>query len=250
MSTTTSPLRPLVLLHGWGLSAAVWKPLLGHLQPQRAVYLPDLPGHGNAAPAGETLARWADALLPALPEDGVLVGWSLGAQLALELAQRHPQKVARLVLIGASPRFTMCEDWPHGLPGATLDEFRAQFNSAPEATQRRFVALQSLGDRARKQVAGTLTDSLTPADSSHHAALANGLRLLAETDLRRQLSRIVQPARLLHGSEDKLMPVAAAEWLADQLPGGRLSVLGQSGHAPFLSRPADCAGLIEGFADE
>ena len=51
-------------------------------------------------------------------------------------------------------------------------------------------------------------------------------------------------------SDLKLMPLAAAEWLADQLPGGRLSVFGQSGHAPFLSRPADCAGLIEGFADE
>lgn len=250
MSMISSPLRPLVLLHGWGLSAAVWKPLLARLQPQRPVHVPDLPGHGNAAPAGATLASWADALLPAVPDNSVLVGWSLGAQLALELAQRHPQKIARLVLIGASPRFTTCEDWPHGLPGATLDDFRAQFDNAPEATQRRFVALQSLGDRARKTVAGALTDSLTPAGSSHQAALADGLRLLADTDLRPLLSRVVQPVRLLHGSEDKLMPLAAAEWLADQLPGSRLSVFGQSGHAPFLSRPADCASLIEGFADE
>lgn len=248
MNTASNPLRPLVLLHGWGLSAAVWRPLLDHLDPRRPVHAPDLPGHGGAAPAGDTLASWAEALLPALPGNSVLVGWSLGAQLALELAHRHPERIARLVLIGASPRFTASEDWPHGLPGATLDDFRAQFDSAPEATQRRFVALQSLGDRARKAVSAALSGSLTPA--SHQAALATGLRLLADTDLRPLSSALAQPVRLLHGSEDKLMPLAAAEWLADQLPGGRLSVFDQAGHAPFLSRPGDCAGLIEGFADE
>lgn len=250
MNTASNPLRPLVLLHGWGLSAAVWRPLLDHLDPRRPVHAPDLPGHGGAAPAGDTLASWAEALLPALPGNSVLVGWSLGAQLALELAHRHPERIARLVLIGASPRFTASEDWPHGLPGATLDDFRAQFDSAPEATQRRFVALQSLGDRARKAVSAALSGSLTPADASHQAALATGLRLLADTDLRPLSSALAQPVRLLHGSEDKLMPLAAAEWLADQLPGGRLSVFDQAGHAPFLSRPGDCAGLIEGFADE
>ncbi|KAB2968617.1 alpha/beta fold hydrolase [Zoogloea sp.] len=250
MSAPSPPLRPLVLLHGWGLSASVWKPLLGHLHPQRPVHVPDLPGHGDASPAGETLASWADALLPALPDNCVLVGWSLGAHLALHLAHHRPDRIARLVLIGASPRFTACGDWPHGLPDTSLAEFRAQFDSAPEATQRRFIALQSIGDQARKAVAAALTDSLTPADAAHQAALACGLGLLAGTDLRPLASGIVQPVRLLHGSEDKLMPVAAAEWLADQLPGGRLSVFGHTGHAPFLSRSADCAALIEGFADE
>ena len=56
--------------------------------------------------------------------------------------------------------------------------------------------------------------------------------------------------RLLHGSEDKLMPVAAAEWLADTLPLGRMSVLEHTGHAPFVSRPTECATLIESFARE
>jgi pimeloyl-[acyl-carrier protein] methyl ester esterase len=250
MKTASTTPRPLVLLHGWGLSAAVWRPLLDQLDPRRPVHAPDLPGHGGAAPAGDTLASWAEALLPALPGNSVLVGWSLGAQLALELAHRYPERIDRLVLIGASPRFTAGEDWPHGLPGATLDDFRAQFDSAPEATQRRFVALQSLGDRARKAVSATLGGSLTPADPSRQAALATGLQLLADIDLRALTSAITQPVRLLHGSEDKLMPLAAAEWLADQLPGGRLSVFDQAGHAPFLSRPGDCAGLIEGFADE
>ena len=46
------------------------------------------------------------------------------------------------------------------------------------------------------------------------------------------------------------MPVAAAEWLADALPLGRMSVLKHTGHAPFVSRPTECATLIESFARE
>lgn len=240
--------RDLVLLHGWGLSAAVWAPLATALSGTFTLHTPNLPGHGTAAPAGPSLNEWADALLPHIPEGAVLVGWSLGAQLALHLAQQAPARVARLVLIGSSPRFVQADDWPSALPASTLDAFRQDFDTAPDATQRRFVALQSLGDSARKAVAATLTDSLTPADDARRTALADGLRLLAETDLRAIVPTIRQPVRLLHGSEDKLMPAAAAEWLADTLPDARLTVFGQCGHAPFLSRPEECATLIEGFA--
>ena len=241
---------PIVLLHGWGLSSAVWAPLQAQLDPQLTVLTPDLPGHGNAAPAGDTLASWAQALLAHIPDGSILVGWSLGAQLAMHLAVHAPQKIARLVLIAASPRFVQADDWPAALPEATLEEFRSHFELDPTATQRRFVALQSLGDAARKHVAARLGEALTPADTLHLPALATGLRLLAETDQRALARSITQPVRLLHGSEDKLMPVAAAEWLADALPLGRMSVLKHTGHAPFVSRPAECATLIESFARE
>lgn len=238
---------PLVLLHGWGLSSAVWAPLTTQLSSDLTIHTPDLPGHGAAPAAGETLTDWADALIPALPDGATVVGWSLGAQLALHLAAHAPHKVARLLLIAASPRFVQADNWPTAMPADTLTEFRQSFDLDPAATQRRFVALQALGDAARREVSATLTATLTPADANRQPALATGLRLLAETDQRPLVSRITQPVRLLHGSEDKLMPVAAAEWLADHLPNGRLSVFQHSGHAPFVSRPADCATLIESF---
>ncbi len=238
---------PVVLLHGWGLSSVVWAPLTERLAPGIDCVTPDLPGHGTAPTAGETLASWADALLPTLPDGATVVGWSLGAQLALHLAAHAPRKVSRLVLISASPCFVKANDWPTAMQAATLAEFRRSFDLDPAATQRRFVALQALGDAARRDVSAALTAALTPADTSHQPALATGLRLLAETDQRALVGRITQPVRLLHGSEDKLMPVAAAEWLADHLPNGRLSVFQQAGHAPFVSRPADCATLIESF---
>ena len=240
----------LVLLHGWGLSSAVWAGLRAQFDPGWSIHAPDLPGHGSAAPAGPTLAAWADALLPAIPDGAIVVGWSLGAMLALHLAECAPQKVARLALIGATPRFVQGQDWTDALPADTLADFRRGFDLDPAATQRRFVALQSLGDASRRDVSAALTDALTPCDAGHLPALATGLVHLAETDQRELIRRIRQPVRLLHGSDDRLMPVAAAEWLADALPHARLTVLKQCGHAPFLSRPVDCATLIESFAAE
>jgi pimeloyl-[acyl-carrier protein] methyl ester esterase len=240
--------RPIVLLHGWGLSSAVWTPLLGHCSPTQASLALDLPGHGTAAAAGETLESWADALVTKLPDNAVLVGWSLGGMLALHIAHRYPEKVAKLVLIGTTPRFVQSDNWLPALPAGTLTDFQRNFDADPAATQRRFVALQSLGDAARRNVSGNLTAALTPTDGIHQPALATGLRFLADTDLRGLVPAIAQPVRLLHGGEDKLMPVAAAEWLADTLPNARISVFGNAGHAPFVSRAQECTALIESFS--
>jgi len=240
--------RPIVLLHGWGLSSAVWKPLLNHFSPTRAFLALDLPGHGTSADAGETLDGWADAIVTRLPDKVVLVGWSLGGMLALYIAHRHPEKIARLVLIGTTPCFVQSENWHPALPIGTLADFQRSFDADPTATQRRFVALQSHGDAARREVSANLTAALTPPNGIHQRTLATGLRLLADTDLRSLASSVTQPVRLLHGGEDKLMPVAAAEWLADTLPNARLSVFGNAGHAPFVSRAQECAALIESFS--
>lgn len=239
---------PIVLLHGWGLSSAVWAPQRAALDPSLAVRAIDLPGHGNAATAGASLESWSDAVLAQLPGNSLLVGWSLGAQLALHLAHRHPDHIARLVLISATPRFVQADDWHAAMPADTLADFRRSFAAEPAGTQRRFIALQGLGDARRREVVNGLGSAATPADGARKAALADGLGLLASIDLRSAVPEIRQPVRLLHGAGDTLMPVAAAEWLADTLPDARLSVFSDAGHAPFLSRPQDCASLIEGFA--
>lgn len=241
---------PLVLLHGWGLGPAVWRGLQAELTGFADIHAPWLPGHGPAEAAhGPDLEDWTDALVPDLPDNALVCGWSLGGLVALDLARRHPRKVARLALIGTTPRFVAAPDWSHGLAVETVQGFRDGFASDSAATLRRFVALQTLGDARRKAVALSLSEALPAVGEERASSLADGLRLLAETDLRDRLN-LSQPVRLLHGEGDALMPAGAATWLADQLPNARLSLLTDCGHAPFLSRPADCATLLESFADD
>jgi pimeloyl-[acyl-carrier protein] methyl ester esterase len=272
--TTATGAAGLVLLHGWGMTPAAWAPMRSLLGGRRSAALA-LPGHGGAAAASAaTLAAWSEHLATRLAPAATLVGWSLGAMLALDLAHRYPARVARLVLIGGTARFVADDasspTWP-GLALATVEAFRAGFARAPHATLQRFVALQCLGEADRRGVQRQLGAALTPLDIAAHpdeerspaaapssaatpadrarAALADGLALLAGSDLRTTLARIEQPCLLIHGEHDALMPVAAARAMARALPRSRLEVLQGSGHALPLTRSADCARLVAEFCD-
>lgn len=268
----------IVFLHGWAMTPAVWAPVIAHL-PGRRWIAPALPGHAGApAAAGAELAHWVEPLIRALPPATILVGWSLGALLALELAHRAPQHVTGLVLVGGSARFVaddggVADGWP-GLAAETVAAFRAGFADDPHATLKRFLALQCLGEPDRRATQALLGAALTPLaearpadrpaaadrpatttppedapDPTHAAALADGLALLAAADLRPALPGIAQPSLLIHGEHDALMPIAAARRLAQALQRARLETLAGSGHALPLTRSADCARLIAEFAD-
>lgn len=256
----------LVLLHGWAMSPSVWTPVRTLLGGRRCI-APPLPGHAGApAAAGADVASWADRLGSGLPATATVVGWSLGALLALALAHRHPGRVARVVLIGGTARFVGADTpgadpWP-GLEPATVAAFRAGFANDPRATLKRFVALQCLGEADRRGIQAQLGAALAPLGGDgppgsgagatamrHDRALADGLALLADADLRPLLARIEQPCLLIHGEHDALMPLAAARAMTRLLPRARLEILAGSGHALPLSRSGDCARLIAEFAD-
>ncbi|MCL1860376.1 MAG: alpha/beta fold hydrolase [Proteobacteria bacterium] len=239
---------PLLFLHGWAMTPEVWQALIAALITENAdfeIHAPALPGHdGHAIDFAPTLAAWADALAPALPSSATVIGWSLGAALALELARSRPERVERLILLGATPRFISAPDWPHGLDAELVTSFTDGYLSQPTQTLHRFLALQTLGDASRRRLSPQLEAAAVPHAGHPLPALADGLKILAESDLRPWLAEIRQPVHLIHGDNDALMPLEAARWLAAALPHARLSVYEHCGHAPLLSRPEDCVALI------
>lgn len=240
----------LTLIHGWGSSPRVWDRLREHLPAAREVRTAALPGHGGGRLERASLDAWAEVLLDALPQSTALCGWSLGALVAMQLALRAPARFGRLILIGASPCFVRRADWPCALGAEEVDEFMRAFDAEPASLQKRFRALQSLGDARRREVLQALADAGAPLAGPTHRTMAAGLQILRDSDLRPQLARLAQPVRLLHGACDALMPAEAAVALADLLPDGRLSVFDDCAHAPQLSRPRDCAALIESFLSD
>ena len=238
---------PLVLLHGWGMTPKVWNGLRICLSP-RLSQTPVLPGHGEMPSPAASLAAWSDAIVDELPPRCVLTGWSLGALIALDIADRYPERIASLVLFGATPCFVSRQEtlrtpaWAHGLDAATVKSFRAGFATDPDATRRRFLALQAMGESQRRGVVHSLQRAVVSLDDPQ--GLADGLTILAETDLRTKARGIIPPVTLIHGRDDALMPLAAAEWLAEHLPTARLTVLDDCGHASFVSRPEACAAQL------
>lgn len=233
-----------VFLHGWGLHGGIWSETLAAL-PGMA---PDLPGYG-AAPAvtpyrAETLA---DALAAALAEPVNLVGWSLGGMVALALAVRHPGKVARLALVGASPAFVNRPGWAYGLTPEVLTGFADSLRLDYRATLLRFLSLQARGGDAAREVTGRLRETVFQRGEPDAAALAAGLDLLRDVDLRETAPRVACPTLVLHGAYDILCPVDAGRWLAERIPGARLALHERAAHAPFLSHPAWFAETVGGF---
>lgn len=240
-------MKPSVsLIHGWGMQASVWQPLRAALEATHCVLTPSLPGHGDT-PHAAVEPDWVAALAARLPDHGTVVGWSLGAQLAMRIAIDHPHKVARLVLIGTTPCFVQQPDWAHALPADTVIAFNAGFSATPEQTIKRFLALQAMGDACRRELTQHLGAAVCPLDGWRLPALARGLEMLSSADLRPDIGRIDCPVRIFHGTNDALMPVAAAHWLADHIDGAQLTCFDETGHAPFISRAADFTPLLQRF---
>ena len=78
-------------------------------------------------------------------------------------------------------------------------------------------------------------------------ALAAGLRMLREVDLRAELPQIAQPALIVHGVNDALGPQAAGEYMARLLPHAEFESMAGVGHAPFVTREAQVAKWIREF---
>ena len=236
--------RTLVLLHGWGMEGRVFDPWLAYLMPHFRCVRYDLPGHG-ATPCAAGLG-WegsVTALAALLAEEGespLLLGWSLGGLLALGLAARRPDLLSGLILMAASPAFRQRPDWAWGVDAATLAGFADALRVDPEGTRQRFLALQVMNDPQARQQLNAMRGWPLPDPR----CLADGLVLLRDEDLRQELPPPSLPTLILHGERDRIVPVAAAQWLHAALPGSRYASFATLGHAPFLSAPAECARIL------
>ena len=238
----------LLLLHGWGMNASVWSELAPALALHFRVHCIDLPGHGASAMcAPYTLDGVVRALAARLPARVTVCGWSLGAQIALVWARSMPLQVSRLVLIAATPRFVNGAGWSHGVAAGALDAFAADLQRDAAATLARFVALQAQGDDDTRDVLRYLRARACAGPAPDGEALAAGLRILRDSDLRDLLPHVRQPALILQGARDALVPPAAGRFLARALPAATLETMAGAAHAPFATRAARTALSIEEF---
>jgi pimeloyl-[acyl-carrier protein] methyl ester esterase len=242
----------LVLLHGWGLNLRVWDGLTRELSKSFRVIAIDLPGHGRSAwnPKARTPAEQAwqvHATLASRSDRYSLLGWSLGGQIALDLAAAMPGSVERLVLVATTPRFAASEDWPYGMPATALEKLASQLRTNYKRTVSEFLELQVRGSAASERVLAELHGSLFSHGEAHPKALVAGLATLKSSDLRSMLSLIRAPALVIAGQYDRVTLPAASRALAQALPDARYVEFRRAAHAPFLSHTAEFAALVTRF---
>ncbi len=243
--------KELVLLHGWGMNAAVWQPVAEALCEQYRVILIELPGHGESEydPQCHSLEAWTEACLQAAPAEATWIGWSLGGQLAQCAALMAPHRVNGLVLVSASPRFVIGEGWPHAMSGVTLKLFAKALMRDHHQTLERFLSLQVQGDEAARDTLRLLRKDIAQRREANPRALEHGLDLLRDVDLRDQISRIECPTLWLLGERDTLVPVDLGDELEQLMPNSEVLILQKCAHAPFLSHPRQCLRALHYFLE-
>jgi pimeloyl-[acyl-carrier protein] methyl ester esterase len=242
--------RPLVLLHGWSMNLRVFDALTAQLESRFETIAVDLPGHGRSAgtPLPIDIDALAEGLRPCVPPHAIVLGWSLGGMAALALASTAPAPISRLVLVASTPCFVTRADWPHGMAPAVLAGFAARLRTETHATVHDFLELQLRGSPQAAALLRAQQTALESHGSATDAALATGLELLRQTDLRERLSGIELPALVIGGQYDRVTHPAAGRALAAALPRGEYVEFSRTGHAPMLSHPAELAAKVVEFA--
>lgn len=266
-SKAAAGLPPLLLLHGIASTAALLVPLLGSLRDRR-VFAIDWPGHGlSGSRVLDSDSELRDELVGVLGlvldrfhlEQVDVIGHSLGGQAALYFAVARPEKVRRLVLLGA--------------PGAAFSQARATFgmrvaavpgvgtallglSTSPRAHGRAVERLLGAGvlDGHPPEISeiGYLTSQrpeFAPSVASLFRAMMTPFAPRAEVALTaRELAHLAVPTLIVWGADDAILAPARGRASAEAIP--KLTILDvEGGHAPWLNEPARVGDAVSAFLD-
>lgn len=230
----------LILGPSLGTTWHMWDRQVPELMKQWRVFRYDLPGHGGspAHPTG-SVSDLADRLLATLDALGVqsfgYTGCALGGAVGLELVLRHPERVASLALIAASPRF------------GTADEFRqrgviVRTNGldpiARTSPDRWFTSGFAASQPAITEWAVQMVRTTDPG------CYIAACEALAAFDVRSELARIGVPTLVLVGSDDQVTGPAEARTLVAGIPDARLAVVPGASHLVPVEQPAAVTDLL------
>ncbi|QDU56487.1 alpha/beta fold hydrolase [Aeoliella mucimassa] len=252
----------IVLISGWGQTSEPLAELANELSVVAEVQTTSV---YQLAESWQTSSRPLDDRLPPTAvslyaeqlheqylkaEPVMLVGWSMGAMVALEAANTYADHVERLVLVGGCASFCQRKDevglYEAGVTEDSVAEMIAGLNDAHKRTCELF--LRNVYRRAiDKQQLATKVGAMLQLDV---ARLQHGLRYLQQADLRSQLSGIPQPMLLLHGSADRVVDSRAAGYLQEHLSQVKLELYPDGTHGLCEQYPAAVAEQIRGFLED
>jgi pimeloyl-ACP methyl ester carboxylesterase len=251
--------EPIVFVHGLTSSWQAWLENLSHFgRTHRAIAL-DLPGFGASPmpswpidmPAyGRMLHDFCEKL--EIGRDATLVGNSMGGLVAAEAVLAEPSRFNRLVLVSAAG---FINTWlPHERGKATShawDTFGRPFGAAARffVTHRRArylmfrFAIRYPG-RLRKELLWEQMASGVPCPG-----FADALDAVIEYDARDRLEEIEIPTMIIWGTDDWVIPSAAALSYNRRIPHSRLEIFEHTGHVPQLERPARFNAVLDEFLE-
>jgi pimeloyl-ACP methyl ester carboxylesterase len=241
--------RPVVLLHAFPFSRAMWRPQVAALRDICRVIAPDLRGFGGtspflAAPSVEAMADDVAALLDALKigEPVVVGGLSMGGYVALAFARRHARRLRGLVLADTRAEADGAE------ARANRDKMIALARDHGAADVVEQLLPKLLAERTRTQNPAVVEEVRRIAAAQRPEAIIAALQAMRDRpDATPGLAAVTVPTLVLVGSEDTPTPPAAARTMADGIRGANLVTIAGAGHLSNLEEPEAFNVALHGF---
>jgi 2-hydroxymuconate-semialdehyde hydrolase len=244
--------KPVVLIHGSGPGVtawANWRLVIPKLAPKFHVLAPDIVGFGYTdRPAGAryTMDYWLKHMVGFLDAVGLekasVVGNSFGGALALALAINHPQRVDKLVLMGAA-----------GTDFKLTPGLDAVWGYEPSIDNMRKIVQLFAWDKSlltEDLVRMRYEASVRPGYQESYAAMFPAPRqrhVAAMANPEDKLRAIPHETLVVHGRDDLVVPLETSLKLATLIPRAQLHVFGQTGHWTQIERNRDFCRLVEMF---
>jgi len=245
--------QPMVLAHGFGCDQNMWRYVWPAFADEYRIVLFDHVGSGGSDLRAydperySTLQGYAGDVLEICRDldlsEAIFVGHSVSAMIGVLAAQAEPERFARLVLVGPSPRYIDAEDYVGGFSQEDIEGLLQSLDSNYLGWSSTMAPV-IMGNPDRPELGEELTNSFCRTDPEIARQFA---RVTFLSDNRDDLARVSTPSLVLQCSEDVIAPGPVGEYVQRHLPDGRLVLLKATGHCPNLSAPEETVDAIRAF---
>lgn len=245
--------QPMMFVHGYGCDQNMWRYVTPAFQDSYRIVLFDQVGNGQSDLSQydekkySTLEGYADDVLEIIHEHGlrdvVFVGHSVSAMIGIMAANREPERFAKMVLIGPSPKYVNEEGYVGGFERSDLEEMLDALDSNYLGWSSAMAPV-IMGNPDRPELIEELNNSFCRTDPEIARRFA---RVTFLSDNRDDLHRLRTPALILQCSDDVIAPDAVGEYVHRNLAGSTLVRMNATGHCPNLSAPEETIAAIKAY---
>ena len=249
--------QPMVFAHGFGCDQNMWRFVTPAFENDYRIVLFDYVGSGHSDLSAYDPQRYAsldgyasdvlDICHAAGLENVILVGHSVSSMVAVLAANREPERFAKLILVGPSPRYI------NDPPDYTGGFERKDIEGLLETMERNyigwanFLAPAIMKNPDRPELGAELTESFCSTDPVIARRFAEATFF---ADNREDLAALRVPALILQCSDDMIAPLEVGNYLHRRLPDSSLRVMKATGHCPQMSAPEETIELIQEYLRE
>jgi sigma-B regulation protein RsbQ len=245
--------QPMVFAHGFGCDQNMWRFVWPEFAEHHRIVLFDHVGAGGADASAydpdrySSLHAYAEDVLAICAElelqDVIFVGHSVSAMIGVLAAAAEPERFARLVLVGPSPRYIDDEGYRGGFTREDIEGLLDSLDANYLGWSSQMAPV-IMGNAERPELGEELENSFCRADPEIAGRFA---RVTFLSDNRADLERVRTPSLILQCSDDVIAPEAVGEYVREHLAGSELVRLAATGHCPNLSAPEETTAAIRAY---